>query len=51
MAKIIKIGTAFSGIGALEQALKKLVIKTKIVFARDNGEIELKKDIELIKRG
>lgn len=49
MTKRIKIGTVFSGIGAPEQALKKLGVKTKIVFACDNGEIELKKDINEIK--
>lgn len=50
MNKKIRIGTVFSGIGAPEQALKKLGIKTQIVFACDNGEIELKKDIKEIKK-
>lgn len=49
MAKKIKIGTVFSGIGAPEQALLKLGIDTKIIFACDNGEIELKKDVKDIK--
>lgn len=49
MTKKIKIGTVFSGIGAPEQALLKLGVKTTIVFACDNGEIELKKDAKEIK--
>ena len=32
----IKIGSLFSGIGAFEQALKILKLKTKIIFACDN---------------
>lgn len=50
MAKKIRIGTVFSGIGAPEQALKKLGVQTKIVFACDNGEIELKKNVNEIKK-
>lgn len=44
MAKksIIRLGTLFSGIGAIEQALLRLGIAHQIVFACDNGEIELK---------
>ncbi len=38
-----------SGIGAPEQALKKLKVKSTILFACDNGEIELKESIEDIK--
>ena len=38
---MIKIGTLFSGIGAIEQALLKMNIEHKIVFACDNGEREL----------
>ena len=37
----LKVGTLFSGIGAFEQALKQLGIEHEIVFACDNGEIEL----------
>ena len=48
--KKINIGTVFSGIGAPEQALKKLGIKTNILFACDNGEIELDKSSEEIKK-
>lgn len=35
----IKLATAFSGIGAIEQAYKRLGIDTEIVFACDNGEV------------
>jgi DNA (cytosine-5)-methyltransferase 1 len=49
MKKIINFGSVFSGIGAPEQALKKLEIKTNILFACDNGEIELSQSTEEIK--
>lgn len=35
----IKLATAFSGIGAIEQAFKRLHLENEIVFACDNGEI------------
>lgn len=38
---MIRIGTLFSGIGAFEEALKQMGISHKILFACDNGEIEL----------
>lgn len=38
---MIKLATLFSGIGAIEQALKQLNIEYKISFACDNGEREL----------
>lgn len=38
---MIKLGTLFSGIGAIEQAFLKLHIPHKIMFAVDNGEREL----------
>ena len=38
---MIKLGTVFSGIGAIEQALKRLHAQHEIVFACDNGDIEL----------
>lgn len=38
---MIKLGTLFSGIGAIEQAFLKLNIPHKIMFAVDNGEREL----------
>lgn len=49
--KPLKIATAFSGIGAAEQALKQLGIKHEIIFACDNGERYLhltQEDIEKI---
>jgi len=48
--RTINIGTVFSGIGAPEQALKKLKVKSRIVFACDNGEIELPSTAEEIKK-
>lgn len=48
--KTLRIGTVFSGIGAPEQALFRMGIKNKIVFACDNGEIELKESVEDIKK-
>lgn len=46
--KEIKIATVFSGIGAPEQALLKMGIKPKIVFACDNGEIEIPQTVDEI---
>lgn len=42
--KTIRVATVFSGIGAFEFALKRLNIPHKIVFACDNGEIEVEYD-------
>lgn len=42
----IKLATVFSGIGAIEFALKRLNIEHDIVFACDNGEREVSYDIE-----
>lgn len=36
--KTIKIATVFSGIGAVEQALERMGVKTKIIFACDNNK-------------
>lgn len=38
---MIRIATVFSGIGGAEQALKRLGIPHEIVFACDNGDVEL----------
>ena len=38
---MIRLGTLFSGIGAIEQAFLKMQIPYSIVFACDNGEREL----------
>lgn len=49
----MKLATVFSGIGAIEQACKRLGIKTEIVFACDNGnrtiDIDSDKELEKIK--
>ena len=39
--KTIRVGTTFSGIGAVEHALERLGLKHKIVFACDNGGINI----------
>lgn len=38
---MIRLATLFSGIGSIEWALKRLNIEHKIVFACDNGEIDI----------
>ena len=43
---MIKLATLFSGIGAIEQALIRLNKDYEIVFACDNGEIEIDIDLE-----
>jgi len=43
---MIKLGTLFSGIGAIEQALKRMNIDHEIVFACDNGNISIDVDID-----
>lgn len=43
---MIKLATLFSGIGAIEQALVRLHIDYKLVFACDNGEIEVDFDVQ-----
>ena len=43
---MIKLATAFSGIGAIEQAFKRLHIDNEIVFACDNGDIEINVDVD-----
>lgn len=42
----IKLATAFSGIGAIEQAFKRLGIDHNIVFACDNGDVEIDVDVD-----
>lgn len=37
----MRLATVFSGIGAIEQALRRLSIPYEIVFACDNGDVEL----------
>lgn len=43
---MLKLGTLFSGIGAVEQALIRLGIEYKIEFACDNGDIDIDIDID-----
>lgn len=38
---MIKLATVFSGIGAIEHALERMQIEHEIVFACDNGDVEL----------
>ena len=43
---MLKLATVFSGIGAIEHALKRMGIEHEIVFASDNGEVDIfKKNI------
>ena len=41
---MLKIGTVFSGIGAIEHAIKRMAIPHKIVFACDNGDVNIFKN-------
>lgn len=51
---MIRLATVFSGIGAIEQALKRMNIEHEIEFACDNGDIEIdinyQKEFDNIKR-
>ena len=51
---MLKLATAFSGIGAIEQALKRLSIDYQIQFACDNGDVEIdidhNKELQKIKK-
>ncbi len=43
---MIKLATAFSGIGAIEHALDRMNLEHEIIFACDNGDVEiLTKDV------
>lgn len=44
---MLKLATAFSGIGAIEHALKRMQVKHELVFACDN-DLHVKKVILLI---
>lgn len=49
--RIYNIATVFSGIGSPEFALRRLGVSHKLIFACDNGEIELKEsEEELLKQ-
>lgn len=41
MSTMIKLATVFSGIGAIEHALQRMQKKNEIVFACDNGDVEI----------
>jgi len=38
---MLRLATVFTGIGAIEQALKRMNIKNEIVFACDNGGVDI----------
>lgn len=38
---MIKLATVFSGIGAIEHALKRMGVEHKIIFACDNGDVDI----------
>lgn len=40
----LKVGTLFSGIGSFEWALKRLGVDYEVVFACDNGDVDLEVD-------
>ncbi len=43
---ILRLGTVFSGIGSIEQALLRLNYNYEIVFACDNGDVNINVDTE-----
>lgn len=47
---MIRLATLFSGIGAVEQALIRMGKEYEIVFACDNGDIEIDIDVESTKK-
>ena len=38
---MLKLATVFSGIGAIEHALKRMGIEYEIIFASDNGDVDI----------
>ena len=50
LKRTVKLATVFSGIGAIESALKYLDIDHEIVFACDNGERVLPQSNEEIQK-
>lgn len=46
---MLKLATLFTGIGAIEEALRKQKIEYEVVFACDNGEREISFDTESMK--
>ena len=43
---MIKLGTVFSGIGAIEQALNRMCLDNEVIFACDNGDVEIDIDYD-----
>lgn len=50
MKRRLRVGTVFSGIGAPEQALRRLGIESDIIFACDNGDIPIDYDLDYEKK-
>lgn len=50
MKRRLRVGTVFSGIGAPEQALRRLGIESDIIFACDNGDITIDYDLDYEKK-
>lgn len=51
---MLKVATVFSGIGAIEHAIKRMDIEHKIVFACDNGDVDIlskKIDTDMVQIG
>lgn len=46
----LRLATVFSGIGAIEWALRRLSIPYEVVFACDNGEREIEYDLDTAKK-
>lgn len=44
---MLRLATVFSGIGAIEHALDRMNIEHKIVFACDNGDVEIEKNYKV----
>ncbi len=44
---MIKVGTIFSGIGSIEWALERMSLENKVIFACDNGDVDLPNDLNL----
>lgn len=51
---MLKVATVFSGIGAIEHAIKRMGIEHKIIFACDNGDVDIlskKIDADIVQIG
>ncbi|HDR5352311.1 DNA cytosine methyltransferase [Bacillus cereus group sp. MYBK163-2] len=52
---MLKIATVFSGIGAIEHAIERLEIENKVIFACDNGgvnifKLKIEKDLQSVEK-